>query len=175
MKQMKLSTKTIISASIAFIAIGGIYALNSQHAPQTKPNLINYVEGFEKETLITVTSLSKENITENKIDVLGKEKTHLPFSQDNAPGKFLLNVKNQTQSFDITATQTIENIILKFEGLALDTKISVLVGKKQIHQNIPVDWAGHLTLKQKNTTSTLCAVINNKEKICYSQSKGSPA
>lgn len=169
MKQMKLNTKIIFSIiAVATMAIVGFYVLTSQPASKNKTALTDYIEGFEENTLVTLTSLSKENITEDEIKTPGTEKTPLSFSREKAPKNFILNIKNKSQNFDITARQTTENTILKFEGLPLDTKISVLSDKKQIHQNVPVDWAGNLTLTQSHKPASLCAIINNKEKICYS-------
>jgi len=175
MKQMKLNSKiTLTVITIAIMATGGFHAFTSQQpALKNKTTLTNYIEGFEENTLITLTSLSKENITEEKIEILNTKKTPLSFSKPGSPKNFILNIKYKNKNFDITATQNKNATMLKFEGAPLDTKISILINENKIHQNVPVDWAGNLTLTQDHKDTSLCAIINNKEKICYNTDKGS--
>lgn len=167
-----INIKNIIAVTAVFIVgSSGFIMFKNQSTLNNETHLYNYVEGFEKNTLITLTALSVKNIKEKQIRTDGQEKTVLPFSENKTPAEFILNIQNQKQNFDIITTQNRDQIILKFENMPVDTKISILSENAAIHKDVPVDWAGHLTLHQTQINSTLCAMINNKEKICFEKNR----
>ncbi len=153
-----------------------IFSLN-KNAEIPSPKQENFVAGFDADTMITISYLSKNFETSQKIVMDDKGKKILPpFPHDNG-FEIHYKIDNKKDFYDVTLTKNQNTMTIQFKELPLDSKISVL---NTAHINLPVDWAGHLTLSDLSLENqNICVEIaepqNNPRQLCANLDKGGKA
>lgn len=97
---------------------------------------------------------------------------------DNAPDIYVMTYRIEKDNFeiiDISISVAGSLIKTNIENISPESLISLTAGVKELHHNVPVDWAGKLNLISiANSQNNLCLeIVTNKEvqSICHSVGK----
>jgi len=160
-----LTAVTIVSVVIA-------YSLSVSNPSEENNKRESYAAGFNQNTKVIISNISKGSIETESITVSGSKKTLLNnLTLDQNTGS-ILTVRDGKNNFDIETITNNKNIIINYKNLPLNSQITLFQDGSPIHENVPVDWVGNLVLTASNDIYHLCNQIyrpelNANQTICY--------
>lgn len=167
----------ITGAMVLFFTIAVGYSLlnsSTQDALSPEQN-ISYFSGFNENTIIKMSYLSKEETINKNFDIKNSQTENfsdIPFHKDFYMD---INASNTNQSYDITVIRKKNSFNFQFENLPLNSTVSIISDTQYTYENVPVDWAGNIAFSDISANESLClntSLPNEKNKICYQIDNG---